>query len=463
MDTLAEVARKQQILRDTVRPHKAVKLRTHEANASVLEAIFARGDRPLADVLERAWENGARFDSWDEQLKLEVWEEAFTHFGVDRGKYLGTLPVTARLPWSHIDVGLEDGFLAREYRKALQNRLSPPCGKAAGMFVHHTNVEDARADERRLVCYDCGVACDLTQMREERLTFLHELGAEKRILPVVQEERAPAPAPAPQPGSGRGGFRYRFRYAKTGATALLGHLDVIRELPRVFRRVGVTMVYTGGFHPKPDMSFGPALSLGVMSLDEYADIRLARDLDPSELSQLTAEMTRVSPAGLAFRGAVKLGPQDAGITRMIAGARYVIAFARGVLASEEALAARCAAVMGEATLPIRREVDGIGKMIDVRRYLQRAEPAGAEARAALAEAGLVGDLLAVDVDCAILGSGAVKAAEVAAVIAGLDAHPPHRAVRVELFGQDEAGRFSPLDVGRGLRPAVSAAPAVAAG
>src|SRR6185312_10979675 len=197
-----------------------------------------------------------------DQLRLDVWEEAFAHFGVDRARYLGTIPLSARLPWSHIDVGLEDGFLAREYRKALQSRLSPPCGKVAGMFVHHDNLEDARADQRRLVCYDCGVACDLTQMREERFTFLEKLGADKRRLPLasvtmgdpqrvpqtppaprppVVEEAAAEVAPRPRVPQGRGGHRYRFRYEKTGAVALLGHLDLIRELPRILRRVGVPM------------------------------------------------------------------------------------------------------------------------------------------------------------------------------------------------------------------------------
>jgi hypothetical protein len=72
----------------------------------------------------------------------------------------------------------------------------------------------------------------------------------------------------------------------------------------------------------------------------------------------------------------------------------------------------------------------------------------------LAHAGLVGDLVAIDVDCAIPGSGAVKAAEVAAVIAGDGmTAPPHRAVRVELFGLDDAGHFSPLDVSRARPPA----------
>ena len=58
----------------------------------------------------------------------------------------GTRPVTARLPWDHIDVGLEDGFLLGEYRKALKGRASPPCGKVAGMLIHHTNLADAEPD-----------------------------------------------------------------------------------------------------------------------------------------------------------------------------------------------------------------------------------------------------------------------------------------------------------------------------
>jgi radical SAM family uncharacterized protein/radical SAM-linked protein len=533
MDLLDEVARKQRILRDAVRGHKGVKLKVHEANASVLEGIYARGDRPLADVLERAYKNGARFDSWDEKLRLDVWEEAFVHFGTNRAKYLGTLPVTARLPWSHIDVGLEDGFLAREYRKALQNRLSPPCGKVAGAFVHHTNLEDANADERRLVCYDCGVACDMGQMRDERITFLTKLGAEKRSLPLFTGKPAPAapvvadvpvpvealgaspgpgfneppdvPEPPPEepvepdspdePGpieieaaskstpllrdgrlgaeveagrgpiksrmhkpQGKAGTRYRFRYVKAGATALLGHLDLVREIPRIFRRVGIAMVYTGGFHPKPDMMFGPALSLGVLSLDEYADVRLDRDLTQAELDDLIVEMSKLSPSGLTFRGAVRLSAEDPAVSKLIAGARYLIAFARSSIETngaslEEHLASRTAAAMAATTLPFRREIEGIGKIVDVRTFLLRAEVAGPDAFAHLALAGLRGDLVALDVDCAIFGSGAVKAAEVAAMIGGDGVTvPAHRSVRVELFGEDAAGRFSLLTLGRGRKP-----------
>src|SRR5262249_37771498 len=101
--------------------------------------------------------------------------------------------------------GLEDGFLLGEYRKALKGRASPPCGKVAGMLLHHTNVADAEADRRKLVCYDCGVACDLSKMRGDRLVALRALGAwapappagaggEGRALRAVSERGGGSPA-----------------------------------------------------------------------------------------------------------------------------------------------------------------------------------------------------------------------------------------------------------------------------
>ena len=490
MDSLSEVSRKQQLMRAAVRPHRAVTLRTHDAAASVIEGIFARGDRPLSDVLERAWKNGARFDSWDEKLRLDVWEEAFEHFGIDRAKYLGTLPVTARLPWDHIDVGLEDGFLATEYRKALQSRLSPPCGKVAGMFVHHTNIEDASADKRKLVCYDCGVACDMSQMRTERITFLDKLGAEKR-LPVLQETAPQAldiqsaqplpsneppseePAQAPKKRSNKrvtpgppGGRRYRFQYEKTGPMALLGHLDVVRELPRVLRRADAPMVYTQGFHPKPDMTFGPALSLGVASLSEYVDLRLDTVLDEAALAELVRVMNAASPRGLVFRGAALLGDTDPGISKVISGARYAIVWARSALRDLAGgadvytwLADRCTQAMAATELPWRREIEGIGKIVDVRKYLIRADAADGFVRSEVARAGLFGDLVIADVHVEITGSGSAKASEVATVLVG---DVPHRSVRLALLADARTEASSLLDLSRLRKPARAALAAAAA-
>jgi hypothetical protein len=189
-----------------------------------------------------------------------------------------------------------------------------------------------------------------------------------------------------------------------------------------------------------------------MSLDEYADVRLERALEPEALAAMIERMNEACPSGLKFRSVARLGQEDATIPRVITGARYVIAMARSAVVTapgeraEEALAARCRAAMEAATLPIRRQVEGIGKMIDVRSYLSRATVGGDDTRAALAQAGLVGDLVALDVFVSITGQGAAKSSEIAAVIAGDGAAPPHRALRLELFGGTGDARVSPMDL-----------------
>jgi hypothetical protein len=102
------------MLKDALRGKKGIGLRMHDSTTSELEGVLARGDRRLGDVIERAYRNGAHFDSWDDQFKKDVWMEAFEHFQIDTAPFLSTIPLSARLPWDHIDVGLEDGFLARE-------------------------------------------------------------------------------------------------------------------------------------------------------------------------------------------------------------------------------------------------------------------------------------------------------------------------------------------------------------
>ncbi len=441
MDPAPVVRAKQGWLEEEAKT-SGVDLRMHDCDTSWLEGVFARGDRSLCNVLERAYEAGARFDSWEDQLKIDVWEEAFRAEDIDIAKFLGTIPVTARLPWDHISVGLEDGFLAREYRKALKSRLSLPCGKAAGMFVHHTNLDDATSDPKKLVCYDCGVACDLSAMRSERVTYLTKLGAKSRVaskpLPTVASStKGKGPPPRIVQGAPR---RYRFGYTKVGASAFLSHLDLIRALPRAFRRLELPLYYSSGYHPKPEMTFGPALSLGVASLAEFVDVKLTCDIDPAAyLEALTAG----SAEGIRFFGAARLGDQDANVSRVIDSARYAVGVPRTVLAEHGGVAwldAQIARVLEASELKILRRIDGIGKWVDVRAFLRGMDQ---DAGDALAQAGIVGDLVSFYVDVEIRGSGAVKISEVVDVLAP---ELPHRAVRVAIGKWSEESRTvkSPL-------------------
>jgi radical SAM family uncharacterized protein/radical SAM-linked protein len=446
MDTLGQIQEKQSWLRDAVRSEpRALQLRLHDAETSVLEGVLARGDRRLGAAIEYAYRDGARFDSWEDQLDLGRWQRALDHAGVDTDRYLGTIPVDARLPWDHIDVGLEPGFLVKEYRKALKSRLSPPCSKAVGQFIHHTNLADAQSDQRKLVCYHCGVACDLTQMRAERLDFLRSMNAltpgNRVHLPVVEPSQQHRPGRYRPPQPGGPAQRWRLRYTKRGPAALLGHLDLIRELGRILRRAALTVWYTQGFHPKPDFSFGPALGLGAASLGEYVDVKL---IDAPPAAVLLAQLATATAPGLDFTGAAPLCAEDSNLAGVVDSAEYLLGLdvpATGRIGGREAIAARIAALMSKESLIVWRQHKGRTRPIDVRGALSMLQLGGSAERDLFAEAEVSGVLLPIRARIAMSPAGTARPAEVVTALTDDEAFP-HRVVRVGLL----AGDRTPLDV-----------------
>lgn len=460
-NSLAEIRRKHGLLRDAVRRTR-VMLRTHGVDSTWIEGVLARGDRALGRVLLRAYELGARFDSWQSELDASIWERAFADLGVDPRRLLRTLPVDARLPWDHIDVGLEPGFLAREYRRAVAGRLSPPCGKMIGQHVFATNVADARAESKRLVCYHCGVACDLDAMRSERVDKLISLDA------LVKRVRDDSDRPKPDAdrrimrGVDQGPkVRLRVAYAKLGVLAWTAHLDVLRLFPRVFRRAELPVVLSSGYSPSAEVSYGPALSLGIASLGEYFDLELRRDLlgDLTD-ADLLERMRAASFEGLPILDCIRLGPSDASINRVLAESQYVLGIPVSVLpelglADESAVRARVDAAMANETLEVRRDHKGIGKLIDVRSYVVSAEVgAGLDS---LRAAGFEGSFVPVLVRATFSQTGAARAYEIAAALLGA-AESQVRIVRAGTYARTEDGEaVSPLAIER-FRKARSAKP-----
>lgn len=112
----------------------------HDSDTSLMEAVFARGDRRLGKVLLRAHELGAKFDGWDEHFDLEVWKQAMEECGLDISFYAHrTRELDEVFPWDHIDVGVSKKFLIREAEKALKGEITPDCRKGCngcGINVH---------------------------------------------------------------------------------------------------------------------------------------------------------------------------------------------------------------------------------------------------------------------------------------------------------------------------------------
>ena len=107
---------------------KSIKYNWHEADASVLEGVLARGDRRIGQVLLKVYEKGCFYDAWSEYYKNDVWLEAFEECGLDIGFYTTRERSLDELfPWDFIDCGVTKEFLMREWKKALSEQVSPNC------------------------------------------------------------------------------------------------------------------------------------------------------------------------------------------------------------------------------------------------------------------------------------------------------------------------------------------------
>ncbi len=127
MDTLIE---KQRFLNKAIK-RKQITFNWHESYVSYMEAVFARGDRRLCDVLIKAWELGCKFDGWDQYFKFDLWKKAFSETGIDPDFYaIRRREHTETLPWDHIDVGVSKNYLISEYEKSLKAELTSDCRTA---------------------------------------------------------------------------------------------------------------------------------------------------------------------------------------------------------------------------------------------------------------------------------------------------------------------------------------------
>jgi len=109
----------------------SVHLRPHNVDRSVLEAVFARGDRRLGPVLTTAYKLGARFDAWDETFNPQIWQRAFEQCGIDPAWYAQRARSTDEiLPWDHIAGGLTHERLREQYEdfcQRLRRRTEDNC------------------------------------------------------------------------------------------------------------------------------------------------------------------------------------------------------------------------------------------------------------------------------------------------------------------------------------------------
>ena len=119
---------------------KSIKYNWHEADVSVLEGVFARGDRKVSRVILKAYKKGCMFDAWSEYFHNDLWIETFEECQVDIPFYTTReRSLDEIFPWDFINCGVSKDFLKREWKRAMEGQTTPNCsvqcqGCGAGSF-----------------------------------------------------------------------------------------------------------------------------------------------------------------------------------------------------------------------------------------------------------------------------------------------------------------------------------------
>ncbi len=131
MNTEEEFLRKAHYVKDGFfrqKNRKSLSYRYHDADLTIMEGIFARGDRKLAPAILQAYQNGCIFDAWHEMFHQEIWDQAFADHQIDIDFYTHReRSVDEILPWDFIDVGVTKQFFIREWERAKRAEVTPNC------------------------------------------------------------------------------------------------------------------------------------------------------------------------------------------------------------------------------------------------------------------------------------------------------------------------------------------------
>jgi radical SAM-linked protein len=260
--SVAESKEKIQWLRGRIKG-RGLRFKWHTPEMSILEGLWARGDRRLTPLLVAAFDLGCRFDGWSDHFNYEKWQQAIAACALDTDFYT-TRPrdLSESLPWDHIDSGVSKSFLKEEWREAL-----------AGAYT---------ADCREGECNECGV-CDF-----------------ETVQPVTFEPESVLKMPSR--GTQRLGDKPSFKklrvfYAKEGPARYFGHLELVKILMRALRRARIPLRYTQGYHPAPKVSFDSALPVGIESKEESFVMEVPFHVNKAAfLAQVNAQL----PEGLTL-------------------------------------------------------------------------------------------------------------------------------------------------------------------
>ncbi len=256
----------------------SVKWNRDPLEKSVLEGIFSRGDRRLNGVLFKAWEMGARFDGWKDEFKFPIWVRAFEYENIDGRDYLSALDPGMILPWDHIDTGFKKKHLLEELKLALQGIPSSSC--------------EARK------CEECR-GCAFPKL--SKIEFKEDVSSIETDFSILGRQTEKI-------------HRYRAFYKKEKQARFLSQIDMNNAFHQGFRRAGIPVCYSEGFHPKMMISYLPALPLGMEGKDECIEFKSQNIFSKKDF---LSRINRFLPEGIGFFKLNRLEDSEPSINKQI--------------------------------------------------------------------------------------------------------------------------------------------------
>jgi radical SAM family uncharacterized protein/radical SAM-linked protein len=328
---LEEMKEKLHFIRDGIKRNR-LRFKWQDPHLSFLEGIFSTGDRNLSRVLVEAYRLGCRFDGWSDQFRYPLWKEAFQKTGLKMDAHTRKRKIEDILPWSFIETGGDAQFLWEEYRRGLEEKNSPPCVAEN--------------------CHRCGICNGKTIM--------------------VRECRS-AEVGGPEKGTGKDTQRrerkkkIRLKFRKVGEMRFLSHLELAHLFYRASKRAGLSLCFSGGFHPMPRIIFATALPVGMESLTEVVDMECEGKITPPEVAE---KLNQTLPPGIKIMEADEV-PLFFHLSSLPNPSIYWIPLDH--LLSREETSLRIKETLDKKECFIHQERDGKKRSVDIRELIERME------------------------------------------------------------------------------------------
>ena len=254
-NSVSTLNRKYRLIIDNLKS-RSINIKANDPYVSMLECLLGRGGRKMGSVIFDAWKKGSRLDSWSECFNKEFWSSSLEKAGISMENGVGEIKQGSPLPWGHLNFGIAESYLLSEREKAYKGECTTDCSENChncgpyASFCNSLTKSQSLAEKHPQVIQSLNVQDSM-------------YGRKKRIVNVQKISTVPFNS------------RIRIKFGKNGISRFTGQLDLIRILDRTFRRSGIPIAYTQGFHPHPKISFGPSLPLGMKSIAEYTDFFLS--------------------------------------------------------------------------------------------------------------------------------------------------------------------------------------------